>query len=130
VHTVSPDTTIADLLRKLAEYNVGALVVSSNGFAVSGIVSERDVVRAMCTVGAVLVERSIDAIMTSDVIVATPEDPLESVMLAMTERDIRHVPVVSGGQLVGIISIGDVLRSRMAELESERERLIGYINAG
>lgn len=128
VATASPDLTVAALLDLLAEHQVGAVVVSDDGASVSGIVSERDVVRAMRTAGAALLERPVGELMTADVISATPTEPVENMMRLMTERRIRHVPVVSDGRLCGIISIGDVVKSRIDDLESERAHLIGYIS--
>ena len=126
VVTISPDSTVADLLRLLAEHNVGALVVSPDGTAVAGIVSERDVVRQL--------HRSPDArevrvadIMTTEVRTCGPDDLIDNLMRLMTEHRIRHVPVVVDGALTGIVSIGDVVKSRIGELEFEREQLSNYI---
>jgi CBS domain-containing protein len=130
VVTVPPDTPVSELLAKLAEHNVGALVISSDGHAVDGIVSERDVVRAMPARGAAALDEPVSAIMTVDVAVVAPSDTVEGLMRLMTEHRIRHVPVVSDGRLVGIISIGDVVKTRMDQLEAERESLIGYISSG
>lgn len=130
VATVPPETTVARLLTALAEHNVGALVVSSDGVTVDGIASERDVVRALCTHGPELFGAPVTEIMTSDVTVAAPSDSVERLMRLMTEQRIRHVPVLEGGRLSGIISIGDVVKSRIDELEVERESLIGYIRSG
>jgi CBS domain-containing protein len=130
VATVPPDTTVDRFLSALAEHNVGALVVSSDGVTVDGIASERDVVRALCTNGPELFGAPVAEIMTRDVAVAAPADRLEQLMRVMTEQRIRHVPVLDGGRLAGIISIGDVVKSRMDELEVERESLIGYIRSG
>jgi CBS domain-containing protein len=130
VVTVPPDTPVSELLAKLAEHNVGALVISSDGRTVDGIVSERDVVRAMPARGAAALDEPVSAIMTVDVAVVAPSDTVEGLMRLMTEHRIRHVPVVSDGRLVGIISIGDVVKTRMDQLEAERESLIGYISSG
>lgn len=130
VVTVPPDTPVSQLLTKLAEHNVGALVISADGRAVDGIVSERDVVRAMPARGATTLQAPVSEIMTADVTVVSPTDTVEGLMGLMTEHRIRHVPVVSDGSLVGIISIGDVVKSRMDQLEAERESLIGYISSG
>jgi CBS domain-containing protein len=130
VVTVPPDTPVSELLAKLAEHNVGALVISSDGRTVDGIVSERDVVRAMPARGAAALDEPVSAIMTVDVAVVAPSDTVEGLMRLMTEHRIRHVPVVSDGRLVGIISIGDVVKTRMDQLEVERESLIGYISSG
>jgi CBS domain-containing protein len=129
VATIPPDKDVAALLRALAEHNIGALVVSADGATVAGIVSERDVVRAMHTVGDAVLASPVSDIMTADVTVAGPGDSVDNVMRMMTERRIRHVPVVSDGRLVGIISIGDVVKSRIDELEAEREHLIDYISS-
>ena len=128
VATTAPDTTVADLLDQLAEHQVGALVVSTDGVTVEGIVSERDVVRAMRTAGAALLDAPVTDLMTRDVIVTSPGESLEKMMRLMTERRIRHVPVVANGRLTGIISIGDVVKGRIDDLESDRDQLIGYIS--
>ena len=130
VATVPPEVTITDLLALLTEHNVGALVVSRDGVGVLGIVSERDVVRRVAADGTGSLDELVSDVMTSDVMTATPDDSVESVMRIMTENRIRHVPVVVEDQLVGIISIGDVVKNRMDELEGERESLIGYIHSG
>lgn len=130
VVTVPPETTVGHLLATLAEHNVGALVVSADGVRLDGIVSERDVVRALHTHGAALFDAPVAEIMTVEVTVARPQDSVESLMRLMTERRIRHVPVVVDGSLAGIVSIGDVVKSRIDQLETERENLIGYIRSG
>jgi CBS domain-containing protein len=131
VATAPPETTVADLLDLLAEHGIGAVVVSVDGGAtVAGIVSERDVVRALRTAGAALLDAPISDVMTADVVVSAPGDTVEDMMRLMTERRIRHVPVVAGGgRMAGIISIGDVVKSRIDELEADREQLIGYIQS-
>jgi CBS domain-containing protein len=130
VTKASPETTIAALLDLLAEQSIGAVVVSADG-GVDGIVSERDVVRALRTAGAALLDAPISTVMTSDVAVTGPGDTVEDMMRLMTDRRIRHVPVVTqDGRLAGIISIGDVVKSRIDELEADRDQLIGYIQSG
>jgi CBS domain-containing protein len=130
VTKASPETTVAALLDLLAEHRIGAVVVSADG-GVDGIVSERDVVRALRTAGAALLEAPISTVMTSDVVVTGPGDTVEDMMRLMTDRRIRHVPVVTqDGRLAGIISIGDVVKSRIDELEADRDQLIGYIQSG
>jgi CBS domain-containing protein len=130
VTKASPETTIAALLDLLAEQSIGAVVVSADG-GVDGIVSERDVVRALRTAGAALLDAPISTVMTSDVVVTGPSDTVEDMMRLMTDRRIRHVPVVTqDGRLAGIISIGDVVKSRIDELEADRDQLIGYIQSG
>lgn len=131
VATVPPDTTVRDLVAALAEHRVGALVVSSDGSTIEGIVSERDVVRAMHQRGADLLIAPVSEIMTTSVSCTTADAGVDNLMLMMTEQRIRHVPVVDEeNQLAGIISIGDVVKSRLGELEGEREALIEYITAG
>ena len=129
VTSAPPETTVATLLDLLAEHRIGAVVVSAGG-GVDGIVSERDVVRALRTAGAAVLDAPISTVMTADVVVTAPGDTVEDMMRLMTERRIRHVPVVAGGgRMAGIISIGDVVKSRIDELEADREQLIGYIQS-
>jgi CBS domain-containing protein len=130
VTSAPPETSVATLLDLLAEHRIGAVVVSADG-GVDGIVSERDVVRALRTAGAALLDAPISTVMTSDVVVTGPGDTVEDMMRLMTDRRIRHVPVVTqDGRLGGIISIGDVVKSRIDELEADRDQLIGYIHSG
>jgi CBS domain-containing protein len=127
VVTVTPDTDVAGLLRVLAQHKIGAAVVSREGTTVSGIVSERDVVRALAVRGAPVLAEPVSAISTTEVLTMSPETPLEEVERLMTERRFRHVPVVVDGELRGIVSMGDVVQSRITELETERATLTGYI---
>ncbi|HZJ05073.1 MAG TPA: CBS domain-containing protein [Nocardioidaceae bacterium] len=128
VLTVRPDATVRELLAQLAEHNVGALIVSSDGAAVEGIVSERDVVRRLHEDEAVL-GSPVSAIMTTEVRSCSRTDLVDDLMQVMTEFRIRHVPVVEDGTLTGIISIGDVVKSRMSELEFERDQMDSYIHS-
>lgn len=131
VATVAPEATVRELLARLAEHRVGALVVSPDGREILGIVSERDVVRALHEHGADLLVRPVSTIMTEQVSCTTADAGVDNLMGLMTEQRIRHVPVVDGDELlIGIISIGDVVKSRLGELEGEREALISYITAG
>lgn len=127
VVTISPDATVRELIAQLAEHNVGALVVSDDGDRVSGIVSERDVVRHLHADESVL-DTAVRQIMTADVRTCAGEDALTDLMQTMTEHRIRHVPVVADGRLTGIISIGDVVKSRIGELEFERDQLDHYVH--
>jgi len=127
VVTIKPDAGVRDLIALLAEHNVGALIVSSNGERVDGIVSERDVVRHLHSEGTV-VDNTVDAIMTSVVATCEEDTPLDDLMKVMTDRRIRHVPVVRGDKLVGIISIGDVVKHRIDQLEFERDQLDNYVH--
>ncbi len=129
VVTVGPDATVHDLLAALSEHAVGALVVSTDGQQVDGIVSERDVVRRLHDDGADLLNQTVASIMTSDVHTCGPEDLIDDLMRAMTERRIRHIPVVVDGQLAGIVSIGDIVKFRIDELETERQQLENYISS-
>lgn len=130
VVTIAPDAPVRQLLVALAEHDVGALVVSADGATVSGVVSERDIVRALKDDPDDLPMAPVEAIMTVQVITATAEDSLDRLMLLMTEQHIRHVPILTEGRLSGIVSIGDVVKTRIDELESERQALLGYIRAG
>ncbi|HEX3931858.1 MAG TPA: CBS domain-containing protein [Nocardioides sp.] len=127
VVTITPDATVRDLLAMLAEHNVGAVVVSAGGQAVDGIVSERDVVRRLNDDDAVL-DGPVSAIMTSDVRTCEPDTPVDDLRVMMTERRIRHVPVVESGRLTGIISIGDVVKSSLDQLRFERDQLDSYVH--
>lgn len=129
VATTPPDATVATLLDRLAEHGIGALVVSPDGATVAGIVSERDVVRALRGSGGALLDAPVGELMTSDVVTTSPGEALEGVMRLMTDRRIRHLPVVDGGRLAGIISIGDVVAGRIDELQSDRDHLANYINS-
>ena len=127
VVTVRPDATVRHLVALLDEHNVGALVVSSDGRSVEGIVSERDVVRRLNRDPGVL-EAEVRTIMTSEVHTCGPDAGVEELMAAMTERRVRHVPVVAQGRMVGIISIGDVVKHRIQDLQFERDQLDSYIH--
>ena len=127
VVTVAPDTTVQVLLTVLAEHRIGAVVVSRDGASVDGIVSERDIVRALALRGAAVMSERVTAIYTAGVHTVSPETGLEEVARMMTERRVRHAPVTVDGSLRGIVSIGDVVKSRIGELETERAALTNYI---
>ena len=127
VVTVTPDTTVRHLLAVLAEHRIGAVVVSHDGTTVNGIASERDIVRAFGERGAAVMSELVTTIYTAEVHTVTPETSLEDVMRMMTERRVRHAPVVVDGGLRGIVSIGDVVKNRIDELETERAHLTDYI---
>lgn len=130
VATIQPDATIADLVAMLAEHSVGALVVSADGRTITGIVSERDVVRAM-THGADVLTRPVASIMTTHVFCASPDGHVDELMHLMTDKRVRHIPVTDpDGVLLGIVSIGDVVKSRLGELEGERAALLEYVTRG
>jgi CBS domain-containing protein len=127
VVTITPDTTVRRLLAVLAEHRIGAVVVSADGTSVDGIASERDIARALAKRGAAVMSEPVTAIYTAEVHTVTPETELEDVMRMMTERRVRHAPVVVDGRLRGIVSIGDVVKNRIDELETERTTLTEYI---
>ncbi len=127
VVTVTPDTRVRRLLAVLAEHRIGAVVVSRDGSAVDGIVSERDIVQALARRGAAVMSEPVTAIYTAEVHTVMPQTSIEEVMRLMTERRIRHAPVVVDGRLQGIVSIGDVVKIRIGELETERTALTDYI---
>lgn len=130
VVSVPPDQDVAGLLAVLAEHRIGAALVSSDGSTVEGIVSERDVVRALAERGAAVLAEPVSRICTVDVHTVAPDARLEDLMRVMTERRVRHVPVCADGRLQGIVSIGDVVKRRMDELEAERSALSDYITSG
>lgn len=127
VVTIAPDASVRQLLALLAERNVGAVVVSQDGSAIEGIVSERDIVRRMHERGAGLLDSPVSSIMTSPVRTCRPGDDVDGLRAIMTEHRIRHLPVVRDDRLAGLVSIGDVVKSTIAELETEREQLVDYI---
>ncbi len=129
VATIRGDATVADAVAELSRNHVGALVVSDDGQTIDGIVSERDVVRTLDELGGAVVTELVSSIMSSTVQTCSPDDDTESLMRTMTEGRFRHVPVVEDGRLCGIVSIGDVVKDRIEELEKNRTELIEYITA-
>lgn len=126
VTTVSPAEPVAEVLRHIAEGNLGALPVV-DGERLVGIVSERDVVRRLYQQGAALLDARVSEVMTHDVVTCTPDDGVGDLARVMTERRVRHLPVIVEGRLAGIVSIGDLVKARMDMLEREREQLESYI---
>ncbi|RMB59925.1 CBS domain-containing protein [Tessaracoccus antarcticus] len=128
VVTIESGTTVADMLRMLDENRIGALVVSDDGGeTVQGIASERDIVRALHQRGVEVLGKTVRSIMTSEVWTCTSDDELEALAVSMTEHRVRHLPVVDKGKLVAIVSIGDVVKHRLDELEAERNELFHYV---
>jgi CBS domain-containing protein len=119
VHTVRPDTTVQQAVHRMRLQNVGALVVSRDGGAVEGVLSERDVVRGLTRHGAALLEMRVVEVMTRGVPVCSPDDSLVSVMSQMTRTRTRHMPVVQDGRLCGVVSVGDLVKYRLEEMELE-----------
>ncbi|MFS0886783.1 CBS domain-containing protein [Aeromicrobium sp. 179-A 4D2 NHS] len=126
VFTISPDATVDELLDALSEHNIGALVVSPDGRAMAGIVSERDIVRKLRGLDSPR-SATVAQIMTTDVQVCRPEDSFGSLMATMTEHRVRHVPVLENDEVVGVLSIGDAVKFRMDQLEFERDQLSNYV---
>jgi CBS domain-containing protein len=127
VVTVKPGDSVEAMLQVLAEHSIGAVVVSADGTSIDGIVSERDVVRQLVTAGRDMLGRAVSDIMTSDVQTAGLEDDLVDVATSMTNGRFRHMPVLVDGRLSGIVSLGDVVKSRLEETQAERDQLIKYI---
>lgn len=126
VVVIAPGAAVTDLLARLAEHRIGALVVL-DGHTVVGIVSERDVVRRLNDRGAAILDATVAEIMTSPVLSCSSHDSIDSVAATMTERRIRHMPVINDGKLDGIVTIGDVVLSRTRQLEQDRRQLEQYI---
>lgn len=130
VATIATTATIKDAVSELATHGIGALVVSDDGETVQGILSERDVVRRLGTDGAAVLERPVSDLMKAAVTTCSSESTTDDLMSMMTEGRFRHVPVVDGGKLSGIVSIGDVVKVRIEELAEEAEQLASYIQSG
>jgi len=129
VVTVTPETTMRELSRRLVEKRIGAVVVVGADGSVAGVISERDIVEGVAESGANCLDQQVRTLMTSKVITCTPETRIDEIMSQMTERHIRHLPVLDNGRLAGIVSIGDVVKHRIAEAQREAELLREYINA-
>ncbi len=123
VATIRPDSTVADVVVALREQNIGALVVSSDGSHVDGIISERDIVRLLGEGPAPVLERAVSEVMSTNVRTCSMTDQLAELAQQMTVNRIRHLIVASEGRMVGIVSIGDVVKSRLDQLEEEKARL-------
>jgi len=129
VVTLSPSSTVAEAVSRLAELSFGALVVSTDGSTVEGILSERDIVRSLDDDSDTL-RSAVSDLMTTTVVTCSTSDNIADLMALMTTRRIRHLPVVTDGVMVGLVSIGDVVKARLAELEDERKHLEDYITTG
>jgi CBS domain-containing protein len=126
VVTIGPSGTIADAASALAENNIGALLVVEDD-KLAGVVSERDIVRHLATSGAAVLERPVADLMTRDVVTCSTSDSIDSIAETMTAKRVRHMPVLDRGELIGIVSIGDVVLSRIRQLEQDRGQLEHYI---
>ena len=129
VATIEPGRSIADVVAALAQYGVGALVVSGDGRTIEGIISERDVVRALNSLGPALLQTAVSEIMTVNVHTGVPTDEVALLARTMTDKRFRHMPVTIDGGLCGIVSIGDLVKSRMDEMETEHDQLVDYISS-
>ena len=127
VITMAPQETIASLLELLTQHNIGAVVVSTDGAAVDGIISERDVVHQLHARGSELLDAPVSDIMTAKVLTCSPDDELTDIGALMTDNRFRHLPVVVDGRLVAIVSIGDIVKARMDQLATERDLYEAYI---
>lgn len=130
VHTILSDISVEEATRRLRELHVGALVALNENGTIAGVFSERDLVRAVHHEGASALSKPVSAFMTRAVVTATCEDSLDSLMERMTSRRIRHLPVIKDEKMVGIISIGDVVKAKIADSEHEAAALKQYISAG
>ena len=130
VETVRPDTKLMDVARKLAAKRIGAVVITDRHGEVAGIVSERDIIRALATDGAESLEWPVAEVMTRDVLTCNDGDTIDHLMSQMTARRFRHLPVINDGALSGIVSIGDVVKHHIAEVEMEASAMRDYIATG
>ena len=129
VATIGRQVSVSEAVAELARRSIGALVVSPDGIHIDGIVSERDIVRRLDRLGVDLLGSTVESIMSTPVFTCSPDDTPESVMTTMTNRRVRHVPVMLDGQLCGLVSIGDVVKSRIEALEADHKVLVEYITA-
>ena len=127
VVTIAPSATLSDAVRSLAEHRIGAIVITGAGDRVSGILSERDIVRTLAARGPAALDEQVGSVMTRDVVTCTCQETVIDIMERMTARRFRHLPVVEQSRLVGIISIGDVVKRRVEEIEKESNALREYI---
>ena len=127
VMTVPPGTLVSEIVKILAEKGIGTVLVSKDGKAPDGILSERDVVRHMATKGGAVLQAKVEEYMTAKLVTCARNDSAESVLTQMTEGRFRHMPVLENGELVGLISLGDVVKARLAQLAMEKDALEGMI---
>lgn len=130
VFTMRPDNTLLEVATELASRKIGSVVVTEVGGSIAGIISERDVVRVLAERGPEQLSAPVEQAMTKSVVTCTLSDTIDELMAEMTARRFRHLPVVDDGQLIGIVSIGDVVKQRIAEAEMEAEAMRAYIATG
>ncbi len=129
VITVPPEASVAEATRLLKEKRIGAVVVRGDGATVQGILSERAIVHALVEHGGGALKMRVSDLMTRDVVTCSPEDSIGNLMAQMTERRFRHLPVVEGGSLCGMVSIGDVVKNRLDEVETEASAMREFITS-
>jgi len=128
VATIGPGASLSDATASLRDHGIGALIVSKDGRTIDGILSERDVVRSLAAHGASTLGRAVSSAMSDEVVTCSPGDTADQLMAMMSDRRFRHLPVTDdAGALVGIISIGDVVKARLGQLEHENDQLYEYI---
>ncbi|CAN5697679.1 CBS domain-containing protein [soil metagenome] len=127
VVTISPNATLSSAAQVMAEHNIGALLVSADGRGLEGIISERDLVCQLGRQGVACLERPVAETMTAEVATCSPETTVDELMVTMTDRHIRHLPVLADGAVAGIVSIGDVVKSRLDELEVRAQTMEQYV---
>ena len=130
VSTARPDDTVQEIANRLAQRKIGAIVIVGSGGAVAGIISERDLIRVIAQRGVQALNMAVSDVMTRDVIVCTEATPVDEIMETMTNGRFRHLPVVEEGALVGIVSIGDIVKHHIAEVELEVSAMRGYFATG
>ena len=129
VRTIGPEATVSDALHRMHDERVGALVVSADGARIAGIISDRGVMDALATHGTAVLGASVGSVMAKDVFTCSRDDRVSGIMALMTKRRIRHVPVVEDGRLCGIVSIGDVVKQRLDEIQGEADALREYVTS-
>ncbi|MFV2052579.1 CBS domain-containing protein [Aliiroseovarius sp. YM-037] len=127
VVTIEPGTSVSDAAKILSERKIGTVVVSNDGEKADGILSERDIVRELGKRGAACMSDKVDELMTSDLVTCAPGDKIDVILGQMTEGRFRHMPVLSDGKMVGLISLGDVVKAQLSELAMEKDALQGMI---
>jgi CBS domain-containing protein len=127
VHTVRAEASLEEAVRTLNQKKVGALVVIAENGAISGVLSERDIIREVASGGVQRLEETVGAVMSRDVVTAASSESVDEGLARMTDRRIRHLPVVDGGKLTGIVSIGDLVKHRIAAVEAEAAAMQAYI---
>jgi CBS domain-containing protein len=130
VFSITPDASVTDAARYLRDKSIGAALVLDQSGAAAGVFSERDLVNAIADQGNTALSLKVGDLMSRDLVSCTPTDPIPAVMATMTERRVRHLPVMDAGKVVGVVSIGDVVKSRIAEAETEAKALKAYIASG